>query len=104
MKDQMYHKIAQAQGYAGIKEMLEDLCSTKGVSTATIANLIGCSLPTVKTLREQYSIECKPKPTVERATIPQKELLKKSCSELATKYKTSKSHIWRLKQEAKESK
>lgn len=101
LKDALYNKIAQAKGYANIKDMLEDLYSTKGLSQTMIADLVGCSLPTIKTLREQHGIESKPKALAEKLIIPKKELKKQSCIKLATKYKTSKSTIWRLKREAK---
>lgn len=97
MNDLLYDKIAQSQGYKNTKDMLFDLYQTKGMSQGVIANLIGCSLPTVKSLREQHGIEDKLKVPITRPTIPEKELKKKSCIELAAKYKLSKSYIWRLK-------
>ena len=50
MNDLIYDHIAQGQGYKNTKDMLFDLYSTKGMSQGVIANLIGCSLPTVKSL------------------------------------------------------
>lgn len=97
MNNLLYDRIAQAQGYKDTKDMLSDLYQTRGLSQGCIANLIGCSLPTVRTLREQYGIVSRPKPTKLSSTIPEKELRKKSCVELSKKYKLSKSYIWRLK-------
>ena len=97
MNNLIYDRIAQAQGYKDTKDMLLDLYSTKGMSQGSIANLIGCSLPTVKSLREQYDIPAKPKTPKLSSTIPETELRKKSCIELAKKYKLSKSYVWRLK-------
>ena len=101
MKDDLYNRIAISHGYDNIKEMLIDLYSTQGISQGMMANLIGCSLPTIKTLRAQYDIKDRPKKLIEKLGIPLKELKKRSCNELATKYKMSKSYIWRLKQAAK---
>lgn len=101
MNNLLYDRIAQAQGYIDTKDMLIDLYQTKGMSQGQIANLIGCSLPTVKTLREHYDIGPKPKPATALSTIPEKELKKKSCIELAKKYNLSKSYVWRLKRGVK---
>jgi transposase len=101
MNDLIYDRIAQSKGYTDAKDMLVDLYQTKGVSQGVIAALIGCSLPTVKTLREHYGIGAKPKKPSLSTTIPEKELRKKSCIELAKKYKLSKSYVWRLKRELK---
>ena len=101
MNDLIYDHIAQGQGYKNTKDMLSDLYTTKNMSQGVIANLIGCSLPTVKSLRQQHGIEDKPKTLLPRPTIPRKELIKKSCLELAAKYKVSKSYIWRLKRSTK---
>ena len=104
MRDSLYDKIAQAQGYKNTKEMLQDLYTTKGVSQTMIANLIGCSIPTVKTLRQQYGINNKSKILTPSLIIPKKILSSCTCAQLATKYGISKSHAWRLKKEVGEIK
>ena len=59
MRDAIYDRIAVAQGYHNMKEMLDDLYSTKDMPQNSIAELVGCSIPTLRTLRQQYGIEDK---------------------------------------------
>lgn len=101
MNNLLYDRIAQARGYTDMKDMLTDLYATKGLSQGSIAGLVGCSLPTVKSLREQYGILSKPPKPSLSTTIPETELRRKSCIELAKKYKLSKSYVWRLKRALK---
>jgi DNA-binding transcriptional regulator LsrR (DeoR family) len=94
MKMEHWDLVAQAKGYPSIKQLLEDLYLTKGLSKENIANELEIHRVTVQRLMQVLGIVNRKR---ELLTISHKEAVNLTVQQISKRYHVTKSTAWRAK-------